>query len=457
MMEERTLLSGVSIPTYQTVQVSAFWQSAPLVALAPMQNTVVEEVPGLLNFPSRPLSVDVQLQAGEIFTASARPSPASSTSFGLGLRVTGPTGQNVASQVQPGLTTPSVDFEAPTTGTYTVTAIQLAPNLGPVYPILTMRPISLHTGALDPAGSATDAALFSYSGGGLYAWLNSSRTELTFSGPTGIGFEIGGHWSESVSGLTLTYTDTNTIDLQIGRDFRLGLPSGVAFTVTAQANDASDLFGQVTGENLSLKGTPLSSLLYPLARLTNFSIPNAGMFLPQTGVGIGLGSSSGVQATGLPVDPAVPYVYFSLNTGVNLSFGKASIGSNSVYHIGIAIDPSDPSVGIDIQGIPILNEVALEVSQNATIPYAPQAAPEQWGGVFYGDVYFKGAVDVGALTGGELPVAASTSITANLDPNHTGLTVAMSENLDELLHGQMRRNSGHALSGKHLGGLQRRG
>ena len=34
-------------------------------------------------------------------------------------------------------------------------------------------------------------------------------------------------------------------------------------------------------------------------------------------------------------------------------------------------------------------------------------------------------------------MAASTSITANLDPNHTGLTVAMSENLDELLHGQM--------------------
>jgi hypothetical protein len=437
MLEERTLLSGVSIPTYQTLQLGIGGPPNPVVALAPMQNTIVELGPVFGSPIPHPLSVSVQLQAGEIFTASATPSPPSSMPVGLGLRVTGPAGQKVASQVQLGLTNPSVDFVAPTTGTYTVKASPLPGNIGPVSPILTMRPIELNTGSLDPAGSATDAALFSYAGGGLYAWLNSSRTELTFSGPTGIGFEIGGHWSQSVSGSTITYTDTNSIDLHIGRDLGLPLPSGVAFTVTAQANDASNLFGQVTGENLSLQGTSLASLLSPLSILANFSFPNGGLFLPQVGVGIGLGSSSGVQATGLPVDPAVPYLYFSLSTSVNLRFGGASVVPNTAYHVGIAIDPSDPLVGIDIQGIPILSEVALEVSQNATIPYAPQAPPEQWRGVFYGDVYFKGAVDVGALTGGELPVGASASITANLDPNHTGLTETMAQNLDELLHGQM--------------------
>ena len=207
-----------------------------------------------------------------------------------------------------------------------------------------------------------------------------------------------GNWSESVSGSSITYTDTDFVELELGKLLSLPLPSGVAFTVTAQANDASGLFGQVTAEQLTLGGKSLSSLLGPLGRLADISsstlFPYGGASLPQVSVGIGLGSSSGVQATGLPVDPVIPYLYFSVSTGVNLSFGSASIVSNNSYHVGVAIDPSDPSVGIDVQGIPVLSEVAVEVSENAMIPYTPQAAPEQWGGTFYGDVYFKGAVDV---------------------------------------------------------------
>jgi hypothetical protein len=405
-----------------------------------MQNTVVQQVSPFQGTTTlAPLSAQVQLQAGEIFTASASPSPSGGYTFGFNLKVTGPAGQTVASQVGTPTVNPAVDFKAPATGTYTFTVSDVVPIAGSAYPTLTLRPIELHTGALDPAGSAADAALFSYAGGGLYAWLNS-QDQLTLSGPTGIGFTIPGQWSESVSGSTITYEDSNDRSVSFGGGTAYSLAPGVALTVTAQANDASNHFGQVTGEALDLLGTSLGSLIGPLGQLagmSSFSFPGGGASLPQVSVGIGLGGSLGVQATALPADPAVPYLYASFSTGVNLRFGGASVVSSSVYHVGVAIDPVDRSYGIDIQGIPVLNEVAVEASEYATIPYAPQAAPEQWGGAFYGDVYFKGTIDVSALTGGELPVAASTSITANLDPNHVGLSAAMSQTLQSFLQGQM--------------------
>jgi hypothetical protein len=453
MMEERTLLSGVSIPNFETVPVSP--GTDPLIPLQAMEITSAYETlkgPGgsLLNpsswTPLAPQSVQVQLQAGEILTTSISPLTANlgglpSAELGADFQITGPTGQKVTAGSSSD--DQAAVFAAPATGAYTITVTDPNAEIFTSGTLtLSLRPIALSTAVASPADNASDAALYSYTQGGLYAWLSGGASadkgaSLTFSGPTGIGFQMAGKWSESITGSTITYTDTASIGLTIGDvTSQLPLPSGAAFIVTAQTSDSSNLFGQVTGEQFALDGTSLNSLIGPLATMSNFSFPSGGVFLPRVSVGIGLGSSAGVEATDLPVDPAVPYLYFSVTTTASLSYGTATVVSDP-YHVGVAIDPTDPSIGVDIQGIPGLNEVALEVSENATIPYSPQAVPEQYAGNLYGDVYFKGTVDLGALTGGALPAAAASSLTANLDPGHKGLTDAMSQTFGQFLGGHM--------------------
>ena len=147
-------MSGVSIP-FENVFVNP--GTNPQISLQPMENTFVYETLGNPFLPPDiTQSVRVQLQSGEIFTASAIPHsnggipPAPALT--LGLQVTGPNGQTVASQGTGLLTNiPSVDFMAPTSGTYTVTVENTwpLPNSGGGL-VLTMRPIELSTGALIP-------------------------------------------------------------------------------------------------------------------------------------------------------------------------------------------------------------------------------------------------------------------------------------------------------------------
>ena len=192
LMEERTMLSTVSIPTFQTVSVSN--GTSPTVALAPMQNTVAT---GVFQSPSYQGSVEVNLQAGELFTASADVSdstylaingiitpplrPFTFTNQVSALSVTGPSGQPIASEstlptkfAQPAIdpvtgqstNDTSVSFYAPSPGTYTISVRtfgndQVIPSLPSPFsyvPVgvdytLHLRPIEQYTQTLDPDGS----------------------------------------------------------------------------------------------------------------------------------------------------------------------------------------------------------------------------------------------------------------------------------------------------------------
>ena len=227
------------------------------------------------------------------------------------------------------------DFTAPASGVYTITISSSDVGLSDWLYSMELRPIELFGRTVDPAASTSNAGLVSYTGGGLYAWLNASQTDLTFSGPTGIGFQVGGHWRETTvanglnGGYTSTYKDTGDISLtMLGQTLTIPLPSGASFTVTTQADGADGLFGQETGESLNLGPVSLADLVDPmqgLGDLSSFNFLGGDVSSPGVRVGIDLGSSSGVQSTNLPVDPAVPYLYFSLSTDTTLTYGNISV------------------------------------------------------------------------------------------------------------------------------------
>jgi hypothetical protein len=455
-----------------------------------MENTIAKGT--LVGSSGYQDAVKVQLRQGEVFTASVDveellvvfPYPGQVSS----LSVTGPTGALITSQNTSGskaldpvsgqpTNDSSVIFTAPATGTYTVTVgtnpsrLQYPPS---EYTIniytLALRPIELQPQTIDPAASPANAALVSYTGGGLYAWLNSSHTALTLSGPTGIGFQIGGNWSETTTPVlgnaawsTTQFIDSGYVSVSLfSATIPVSLPSGCTISVQTQANGYGGAFGQVTGTALTVDGFPvstlLSGLLNPLASqygVQNLNIPGLSISTPGLALGIDLGGAPGPQATGLPLDPAVPYIYLTASTGMSLNYGNISISPSAVpsYQVGVAIDPADPTFGIDVQGVPILNEVGLEFSQNAMIPYTPTAPPAGiLGGLFpflptappvgfpgglYGDVYFNGKVDLSQLSDDMVPATVQAAVVANLDPAHQGLTNTMSQGFANLAAGNV--------------------
>ncbi len=263
-IEERQLMS--TIPVFETVNVAN--GSFPSVQIAPMEQTVVN---GYFTQASSSDVLKVNLQAGEIFTATLDVQyPVINTDWGSSLEIYDPHGNVVASQSTDILygqnaTDPtsgnltdnnSVAFVAPISGTYPIVVAENAfladAYFGPATYILTLRPVTLDTSTLAPDVNAQDAAKLQYTGGGLYAYLDANEDTLTFSGPTGRGFQISGQFSEvttPVSGSSLTtstITGTGTLTLQSGLGaIPLPLPPGLELVVTTDANGYDGLFGEV--------------------------------------------------------------------------------------------------------------------------------------------------------------------------------------------------------------------
>lgn len=370
-----------------------------------------------------------------------------------------------------------VAFEAPSDGWYYVrvgtnaynpSTSTLAFDHG--YYTAKIQPIGLDAtpdAQLDPNHNAADAAKLEFVGGALDAVLNgrtatnanggvsATGTSVSFVGPTGRGFTIDGNWTESTdrntwvatysgSNLSLEMADPTNPGHLIKVPLSIGGATGLKVTMAPEtANDAQGLFGQVTGTQFTVGNIPFAAQAGSNASISSAISTLAGAFgesvdLSKYGAslaasnniswGISLGAAASNNTDGMPANPAVPYIWFGADGGnqASATFGHVSASVGQGYGLTAMIDPADPSFRLSVSGLPVVGTIALGGSVNGLIPYEPEdtnlpADKTLAGGTLYGDLYFRGGLDLAALTEEEVPINLEGDVVFNLDPMHLGL------------------------------------
>ena len=117
----------------------------------------------------------------------------------------------------------------------------------------------------------------------------------------------------------------------------------------------------------------------------------------QLSLGLGQTINANVDANA-PLNPAVPYLYFVAQAGESISakFGNDSLSVGTTRSLSIIVDPADPSlyVGVDSPPIKQVSSLGIGLSWNGLIPFKPVAAPSQFKGTFYGNIYAQASVKV---------------------------------------------------------------
>ncbi|MGP0069368.1 MAG: hypothetical protein ACLQGP_37925 [Isosphaeraceae bacterium] len=457
-----------NIPLFETMSVAN--GSNPIVQVAPMEQTVVQ---GNLSYGRQTDEVRVSLQQGEVFTANLDVYYPALGGLNIGSTLTayGPNGGQVATQStdidNPPVNNPitgaatyddSVAFTAPSTGTYTLQAAEnpeLAEYIGTGNYTLTLRPIALDDSTLNPEVNAQDAAKLQYSGGGLYAYLGPNDQSLTFAGPTGRGFTVQGHFSEltnqepgsSFTTSTITSTGPLTIESAQG-NFSMSIPTGVQISVSTIPNGYGGRFGEVApgAASITFPGEDLTNdLLSPFAAFLSTQSASAVTDLQDAGLpglssitlGIGLGGTVDGQVADAPVNAAVPYLYLSGNNSYSNGLGTAKIDVG--YTAGVVIDPADPSLFVDVTGLPVVPEFALGISANGYIPFTPAVVPSHFeGDVLYGDFYTSATLSLADLSGDLLPFSFSADVLVNLNTTGVGWTSAIQSMANEIGNGDFQ-------------------
>jgi hypothetical protein len=191
------------------------------------------------------------------------------------------------------------------------------------------------------------------------------------------------------------------------------LPSG-PLTVTTKPQQWGDAFGEIG--SVAWPAPPsLIAFEAVLGILDPSALLGLGSIDKSTSIGIGLGNDPTLQATGAPLNAAIPYLYLSVNPAANTAVSVSAATQAS----SVIIDPADPFIYI---GSPQTGSkfpiTAVAVSQSGLIPYAPDDAPSPWNGSLRGHLYIQGVINTTDLT--VVPSELEGSVTLNLDPNHTG-------------------------------------
>jgi hypothetical protein len=422
-LEERALLTAQPI-VYTTLQENGDFggttATAQPVKLAPVMDSVVQ---GKLSNGADVDMFQVNLKAGQIFTADVNASPAMlSGLWGFGgqpvPQLSLLNNQGAALRANTARNGQSLEYRVSQSGTYYVELADSAP-MSPlaINYTLHLRPIGLDDGSLDPS-------YLSRTGGGLYAWLDGTTFAdgtklLDISGPVGHGFGIRGNWTESVAFMNglpgATYTATGTVDLEtpLG-EVPMPLPAvkGSSLTITTNPQQWGDAFGEIGSMNWNAP-SDLSTYEALLGAVFPAGLLDLAAIRYGTKIGIGLGSDTALQNTGAPLNAAIPYLYFTANPAASSTMGSVT----QVF--SVVLDPADPFLYI---GSPLTGDAfpitALAASKQGLIPFTPVDAPSQWSGSLRGHLYVEGQIDTTALT--EVPSEIDGKLVLNLDPNHTG-------------------------------------
>src|SRR5208283_4312922 len=102
----------------------------------------------------------------------------------------------------------------------------------------------------------------------------------------------------------------------------------------------------------------------------------------------------------------------------------------------IDIDPADPSVFVDIKGLPVVGNINFGLSEHGYIPFTPEQTPNHWtGNSLYGDVYYGGTLSIAELTENEVPVFISGQTVINFNTTAGPWTSGVAQKVKDLFSG----------------------
>jgi hypothetical protein len=360
----------------------------------------------------------VQLHKGQIFTAYDIATPGTGMPVVNQLSLLDGSGKALTSSAG-SVYNPGFAYRVQQDGTYYV-AIDLQEfRIVPYYvPAVTNYEVDLRPVGLNPA--MQDPTWLQKGGGEMDVWLDGKTLDV--SGPAGHGFGITGNWTQTVhqskSLSYSTYTATGIIAIQgAGGVVNVGLPNGTALTITTQPSQWGALFGPVD----SLVGAGSFSLTALAATLgkngpLGLQLTGTSSTLPNQHWGIGLGGA--IKNPGVPLNAAVPYLYFVSSDDASATFGGVQVQADHVGHgFSMVDDPADPFLYVGIKGVPLIKNFGVGWSTHALIRFAPGSAPANYHGSLSGNFYHVGEVDLSDV---DIPIVIDGDWTVNFDPNHTG-------------------------------------
>lgn len=205
-----------------------------------------------------------------------------------------------------------------------------------------IRPIGLASNDLDPHW-------LSRTEGGIYVWQNGDL--LNISGPVGHGFSIRGNWQQTVTGtpgaLASTYrVYDNLVHIQTSAGVEIPLYlANYGMEITTYNSKFGDLYGEMKSSAIWATSEIVQGIVRKFGDDTPFSMDLSADNLPFTlgEIGLRLGKDPLLQATGAPLNAAVPYLYINAAAGVNATSQGSFAGIT--YGLGsLIVDPADPSL-----------------------------------------------------------------------------------------------------------------
>jgi hypothetical protein len=256
-----------------------------------------------------------------------------------------------------------------------------------------------------------------------------SGNAVTINGPSGIGFQLLGHWIDRIApNGSHTFTAYDGVTLHTGSALGdIPVMTGVPVTVTTQGlglgADGGE-FASISWAGNPLNGANTTSLFSQLGSQYGLSVSGGG-----TSWGIKLG---GDLSLGVPLNPGVPYLYYESATGGGVSFGSINANASNSQSFSVAVDPADPSVTLKF------GDYGFGASLKGEIPYTPTTLPD---GVadpkIYGNVYATGTVALG-----EVPATVTGNVVIDLNANNGGTPCGLTpQTLGDLLHGKTNLSS----------------
>jgi Ca2+-binding RTX toxin-like protein len=222
---------------------------------------------------------------------------------------------------------------------------------------------------------------------------------LTLTGPSGHGFQLVGKWKVAASAAgTETFEADDTVTLKSDAKLPTGplsipLPvnpkNPLTVTTTADHWDNAgivDVFSWKAGPGFGTGG-PLSQFKSKFG--IDFELPGGSW-------GLELGTGPTVSKLGLPVNPAVPYFYFSVGDNVSVKVGGVKvIPPPNTMDMKILFDPADPSLVIQGSSSTVVREAGIGVSLKGYIPFTPKVTPTVTpADPIYGNLYLDGGVEL---------------------------------------------------------------
>jgi len=274
---------------------------------------------------------------------------------------------------------------------------------------LDIQPIGLNS-------DKADAKLLQSGSSAMYAFRDGSA--LHIAGPTGHGFTLSGNWTQKNASTGTTYTGTGVLTLRtVVGDVEVAVPAGASVKIITAPDTWGRYFGQITSMDLGFKLGPMD-LAAPFGRIWGMVFKNdvAGANLGGGGWGIRLGSDPRLKDTDLPLNPDVPYLYYTDTRGFFANFGGINANVKESFGYSVVVDPAD-SFYLAAKGVPVIGDVAFGVSRDGLIPFAPNAIPTAFTGEeMFGNVYIKAGLDISAIAP-QVPVNIDGDIVIDLDAN----------------------------------------